>query len=94
VLGRRHVPWETGVTVACAGVTIQPGDILVGDADGVIVVPHDIAAEVAADAAEQERQEEFITERIAAGGSIDGFYPLGPDARTEYKTWLADRDQQ
>ena len=39
VLGRRHVPWETGVTVACAGVTIQPGDILVGDADGVVVLP-------------------------------------------------------
>ena len=39
VLGRRHVPWETGVTVACAGVTIQPGDLLVGDADGVIVLP-------------------------------------------------------
>jgi 2-keto-4-pentenoate hydratase/2-oxohepta-3-ene-1,7-dioic acid hydratase in catechol pathway/regulator of RNase E activity RraA len=94
VLGRRHVPWETGVTVACAGVTIQPGDILVGDADGVIVVPHDIAAEVAADAAEQERQEEFITERVAAGVSIDGFYPLGPDALTEYKTWLADRGEQ
>jgi 2-keto-4-pentenoate hydratase/2-oxohepta-3-ene-1,7-dioic acid hydratase in catechol pathway/regulator of RNase E activity RraA len=94
VLGRRHVPWETDVTVGCAGVTIQPGDILVGDADGVIVVPHDLAAEVAADAAEQERQEEFITERIAAGVSIDGFYPLGPDARTEYKTWLADQDQQ
>ena len=36
VLGRRHVPWETNVTVACAGVTIQPGDILAGDADGVV----------------------------------------------------------
>ena len=94
VLGRRHVPWETGVTVACAGVTIQPGDILVGDADGVIVVPHDLAGEVAADAAEQERQEEFITERIAAGASIDSLYPLGPDALNDYKTWLADRDQQ
>ena len=39
VLGRRHVPWESGVAVACAGVTIQPGDILVGDADGVVVLP-------------------------------------------------------
>src|SRR5712691_111213 len=57
VLGRRHVPWETGVTVACAGVTIQPGDILVGDADGVVVLPPAIAAEVLADAREQERQE-------------------------------------
>src|SRR2546430_13605803 len=43
VLGRRHVPWETGVTVACAGVTIQPGDIVVGDADGVVVLPPRLA---------------------------------------------------
>ena len=39
VLGRRHIPWESRVTVACAGVTIQPGDLLVGDADGVVVLP-------------------------------------------------------
>jgi len=52
VLGRRHVPWETGVTVACAGVTIQPGDILVGDADGVVVLPPALAAEVLADGTE------------------------------------------
>ena len=50
VLGRRHVPWETGVTVACAGVTIQPGDIVVGDSDGVVVLPPGIAAEVLAEA--------------------------------------------
>ena len=50
VLGRRHVPWESGVAVACAGVTIQPGDILVGDADGVVVLPPAIAAEVLAGA--------------------------------------------
>jgi regulator of RNase E activity RraA/2-keto-4-pentenoate hydratase/2-oxohepta-3-ene-1,7-dioic acid hydratase in catechol pathway len=78
VLGRRHVPWETNVTVACAGVTIRPGDIIAGDADGVIVVPLDVAAEVARDAAEQERQELFIAERVAAGESVDGLYPLGP----------------
>jgi regulator of RNase E activity RraA/2-keto-4-pentenoate hydratase/2-oxohepta-3-ene-1,7-dioic acid hydratase in catechol pathway len=89
VLGRRHVPWEAGVTVACAGVTIQPGDILVGDADGVVVVPPRLAAEVLADAREQERQEEFIAERVAAGESIDGLFPL-PEARLpEYQAWLA-----
>ena len=76
VLGRRHVPWESDVAVACAGVTIRPGDILVGDADGVVVLPPAIAAEVLADAREQERQEEFITARVAQGESIDGLYPL------------------
>ena len=67
VLGRRHVPWETQVAVACAGVTIQPGDIIVGDADGVVVLPPALAAEVLADAQEQERQEEFIAGRVHRG---------------------------
>ena len=87
VLGRRHVPWETGVTVACAGVTIQPGDLLVGDADGVVVLPPEIAAEVLAEAREQERQEEFVAERVAAGESIDGLFPLPEARRPEYEAW-------
>ncbi|MCL2584584.1 MAG: fumarylacetoacetate hydrolase family protein [Streptosporangiales bacterium] len=92
VLGRRHVPWETNVTVACAGVTICPGDIIAGDADGVIVVPRDIALEVAEASAEQERQEEFITERVAAGESVDGLYPLGRKWQPAYEQWLKEKD--
>jgi 5-oxopent-3-ene-1,2,5-tricarboxylate decarboxylase / 2-hydroxyhepta-2,4-diene-1,7-dioate isomerase len=92
VLGRRHVPWETNVTVACAGVTIQPGDILAGDADGVIVIPRDLARQVAADAAEQERQERFIAGRVAAGDSVNGLYPLGEKWRPAYEAWLKEED--
>jgi regulator of RNase E activity RraA/2-keto-4-pentenoate hydratase/2-oxohepta-3-ene-1,7-dioic acid hydratase in catechol pathway len=88
VLGRRHVPWETDVAVACAGVAVQPGDLLVGDDDGVIVVPVGLAADVLADAREQERQEEFIAERVAAGDSIDGLYPLSDRWRGRYQAWL------
>ena len=91
VLGRRHVPWETGVTVACAGVTIQPGDILVGDADGVVVLPPAIAAEVLADAREQERQEEFIASRVALGDPLDGLHPLSQARRPDYEAWLAQQ---
>ena len=91
VLGRRHVPWETDVTVACAGVTIQPGDILVGDADGVVVVPPALAAEVLAEARETERQEQFIAERVAAGESIDGLFPLPESRRADYEAWSKDR---
>ena len=89
VLGRRHVPWETGVTVACAGVTIQPGDILVGDADGVVVLPPAIAAELLADARELERQEEFIAARVALGDPLDGLHPLSDARRPDYEAWLA-----
>lgn len=89
VLGRRHVPWETGVTVACGGALVQPGDILVGDDDGVVVVPPDLAAALIEDAREQEAQERFIAERVAAGDPIDGLYPLGPAWRAPYEHWRA-----
>jgi 2-keto-4-pentenoate hydratase/2-oxohepta-3-ene-1,7-dioic acid hydratase in catechol pathway/regulator of RNase E activity RraA len=91
VLGRRHVPWETGVTVACAGVTIQPGDIVVGDADGVVVLPPRLAAETLAEAREQELKEEFIAERVAAGDPLDGLHPLGDRWRPAYEAWRKRR---
>jgi 2-keto-4-pentenoate hydratase/2-oxohepta-3-ene-1,7-dioic acid hydratase in catechol pathway/regulator of RNase E activity RraA len=93
VLGRRHVPWEADVTVACAGVTIQPGDIVVGDADGVVVLPPAIAAGLLADAREQETEEEFIAERIAAGEHLDGLHPLGDRWRPAYEAWRKQRDR-
>jgi regulator of RNase E activity RraA len=91
VLGRRHVPWETGVTVACAGVTIQPGDIVVGDADGVVVLPPRLAAEILAEAAEQELTEEFITAQVAQGHPLDGLHPLGDRWRPAYEAWREQR---
>jgi regulator of RNase E activity RraA/2-keto-4-pentenoate hydratase/2-oxohepta-3-ene-1,7-dioic acid hydratase in catechol pathway len=92
VLGRRHVPWEVNVAVACGGVTVVPGDIIVGDDDGVIVVPAHLALEVARDAAEQERQEEFAAAMIAKGESVDGLYPLGKRWHAAYEGWLAERE--
>jgi regulator of RNase E activity RraA/2-keto-4-pentenoate hydratase/2-oxohepta-3-ene-1,7-dioic acid hydratase in catechol pathway len=91
VLGRRHVPWESDVAVACAGATIRPGDILVGDADGVVVLPPALAAEVLADAREQERQEEFIAGQVARGEPIDGLYPLTDRTRPAYQAWLTQQ---
>lgn len=91
VLGRRHVPWECGMTVACAGVTVQPGDLVVGDGDGVVVIPPGIAAELLADAREQEQEEEFIASRVALGERIEGLYPLSEHWRPAYQAWLAER---
>ena len=86
------MPWEVNVAVACAGVTVVPGDIIVGDGDGVIVVPAHLAMEVARDAAEQERQEEFAAAMVAKGESVDGLYPLGKRWRAAYESWLAERE--
>ena len=94
VLGRRHVPWEVNTTIACAGVTVMPGDIIVGDGDGVIVIPAHLAAEVARDAAEQELQEAFAVEMVAKGESVDGLYPLGKRWQAAYEAWLAKREER
>jgi 2-keto-4-pentenoate hydratase/2-oxohepta-3-ene-1,7-dioic acid hydratase in catechol pathway/regulator of RNase E activity RraA len=94
VLGRRHVPWDSGVPIACGGALVQPGDLLVGDADGVVVVPPELAGELIADCAEQERQERFITGRVAAGESVDGLYPLGPKWRAQYEKWTESEGEQ
>ncbi|MEV6794094.1 fumarylacetoacetate hydrolase family protein [Streptomyces sp. NPDC051320] len=94
VLGRRHVPWDTGIPIACGGALVQPGDLLVGDADGVIVVPPSLAEELIADSAEQELKERFITEQVLAGRSIDGLYPLGPDWREPYERWRRAHEDQ
>jgi regulator of RNase E activity RraA/2-keto-4-pentenoate hydratase/2-oxohepta-3-ene-1,7-dioic acid hydratase in catechol pathway len=94
VLGRRHIPWEVNTTIACAGVTVTPGDIIVGDGDGVIVIPAHLAVEVARDAAEQELQEEFAAAMVAKGESVDGLYPLGKRWQAAYEAWLAKREEQ
>ncbi len=75
--------------MACVEVTIQPGDILVGDADGVVVLPPGLAAEVLAEARKQERQEEFIAYRVAQGDPLDGLHPLSDARRPDYEAWLA-----
>ncbi len=91
VLGRRHVPWDTDTTIACGGATVQVGDVLVGDDDGVVVLPPPLVVEVLEAAEEQERQEAFIAEKIRAGESVDGLYPLGPRWKDEYAAWAAAR---
>jgi len=91
VLGLLHYPLETNVPIGCGGVLVMPGDVLVGDADGVVVVPATLAETVALDALTQEEQEEFALDRVDAGESIRGIYPLGDDRRDEYERWRAAR---
>jgi len=81
------VPWDTDVTIACGGATVQPGDVIVGDADGLLVIPPSLVAEVVADAIEQEREEEFIAEQIAAGNRVEGLFPLDAEWRERYRAW-------
>jgi 2-keto-4-pentenoate hydratase/2-oxohepta-3-ene-1,7-dioic acid hydratase in catechol pathway/regulator of RNase E activity RraA len=91
VLGLVHYPLESNVPIACAGTLVMPGDVIVGDAEGVIVVPAAMAEEVAAAALEQEEREAWALERVKAGDSIRGVYPLGPERRADFEAWRAAR---
>ncbi|HKS00173.1 MAG TPA: fumarylacetoacetate hydrolase family protein [Arthrobacter sp.] len=91
VLGRRHIPWDTDITIACGGTTVQPGDIIVADADGILVIPPALAEEVANDSIAQEREEVFIAEMVEQGHSVDGLYPLNTEWRTRYEQWEAGK---
>lgn len=86
-----HHPSEIQVPIACGDVAVYPGDIIVGDAEGVVVVPAELADQVAQTAVEMEEKEEFITEKIQSGASIVGVYP--PDKKTlaEYEAWKRKR---
>ncbi len=85
VLGRRHVPWDVDTTIACGGATVQPGDIIVGDSDGVIVIPPSLAEEVADAAIAQEEEDAWIADQVSAGHPVDGLFPLGAEWRDRYE---------
>ncbi len=89
VLGRRHIPWDTDITIACGGTTVQPGDIIVADSDGILVIPPALAEELADDSIAQEREEVFIAQMVQQGHSVDGLYPLNADWRAKYEEWEA-----
>lgn len=86
VLGRRHVPWETDVAVGCGGTTVEPGDVLVGDGDGVIVIPPGIAEEVVDAALAQEAEDAWIAAQVASGHPIEGLFPMNAEWRARYES--------
>src|SRR5215212_8656421 len=82
-----HVP------IGCAGVAVYPGDVLIGDRDGVLVIPRALVAEVAEQGLEQEKLEAFVSTKIHAGEPLWGNYPPGEELKAEYKASLAAEDE-
>jgi len=68
-------PWDLDIPVQCGGVLVVPGDIIIGDDDGVVAVPQAMAAEVARLGIEEEEMEAFVRESLSHGGSISDYYP-------------------
>jgi 5-oxopent-3-ene-1,2,5-tricarboxylate decarboxylase / 2-hydroxyhepta-2,4-diene-1,7-dioate isomerase len=84
VLSRHHLPWQTDVAVACGGALVEPGDLLVGDDDGVVLLPAGSVAEIALAARDQEAEERFVLGQVLAGASVDGLYPMNAGWRARY----------
>jgi len=76
--------------IGCGGVAVCPGDIMVCDNDGAVVIPASMAAEVAEAGVEQERFERFVQRRIGEGASVVGLYPPNESTLEDYRKWLDD----
>jgi regulator of RNase E activity RraA len=86
-----HHAIDLNVPIGCGGVAVYPGDVIVGDDEGVVVIPRHLADEVAADAVEQEKMEIFILERVQGGAALPGTYPPNAETRAAYETWRKQR---
>jgi regulator of RNase E activity RraA len=83
-----HQPIEMNVPIACGDAPVFPGDILVGDGEGVVVLPANIAEEMAHEAFEMTIFEDFVLERVNAGDSIIGLYPpTDPQTEVKFAQW-------
>jgi regulator of RNase E activity RraA len=87
----QHHATDLNVPIGCGGVAVYPGDVIVGDEEGVVVIPRHLADEIAADAAEQEQLEAFVLERIQGGAKLPGTYPPSAETRAAYDAWRKQR---
>lgn len=83
-----HQALDINQPIGCGDVAVWPGDVMVGDGEGVVVIPAAIADEVAAEALEMTAFEDFVTERVLAGQSILGLYPPTDErSRIDFVNW-------
>lgn len=87
----RHHALDINQPIGCGDVAVYPGDILVGDDEGVVVIPSAIAEEVADEAVEQTVFEDFVEEKVRAGLGIFGLYPPDPEAQAEFEEWRKEK---
>jgi regulator of RNase E activity RraA len=89
VAGLTFVGWQE--TVGCGGICVVPGDVIVADADGAVVIPAMLVEEVTAEAIEQERLEGWIVEEVERGEKLPGLYPMNEATKARYAAWKEGR---
>ena len=83
-----HQAVDINVPIGCGDAPVFPGDVIVGDGDGVIVIPAHLADEIAAEAVEMTAFEDFVTEEVLKGRSILGLYPAtDPQTKVDFEAW-------
>lgn len=80
-------PADSDRPIGCGGVYVEPGDAVLGDDEGVVVIPAALVTQVAADAFEQELRESYIIERVKGGMALPGLYPMSDETRAAYLEW-------
>src|SRR5450755_420794 len=87
-----HQPYDIGLPIACGGVAVYPGDVIVGDCDGVVVIPPDLVEEIAAEAAAQTLFDEFAETEVKNGRSLIGLFPAQNDqCKADFAAWKKAR---
>lgn len=87
-----HQAIDINVPVGCGDVPVWPGDVVVGDREGVVVIPAGIVDEVAHEATEMTVFEDFVTEKVMEGRSILGLYPpTDPQTNVDFAAWRQER---
>jgi regulator of RNase E activity RraA len=83
-----HQALDIDVPIGCGDVAVWPGDVVVGNAEGVVVIPAHLADEIATEAVEMTAFEEFVTEEVMKGRSILGLYPATEEqTRVDFTAW-------
>ncbi len=89
-----HQALDLNVPIGCGDVAVFPGDIIVGDGDGVVVIPKEISVEIAHEAVEMTAFEDFVTEKVLEGRSILGLYPpTDENSLVEFKAWRTAKNR-
>ena len=87
----RHHAVESQVPIGCGGVAVYPGDVVVGDPEGAVVIPANIANEVAQEGADQTVFEDWVEARVKEGRGIFGLYPPSAETKAEFEKWKKAR---
>ncbi|WP_354506588.1 ribonuclease activity regulator RraA [Limibacillus sp. MBR-115] len=83
-----HQAVDLNIAIGCGDVAVWPGDMIVGDGDGVVVIPRDLAGEIANEAFEMTIFENFVSEMVMSGRSTLGLYPpTDPETLTDFARW-------